>query len=180
MPISIEKLEAAKRLIPNLRVVSDNIVRGGRPDPGGLARLQAAGVKVIVNLCGGSNLVSLFRSSPSAQACVESPEVAAERDEAQSLGLKFVSIPLDVFRTPSDEALQTFIDLAVNPENQPMFIHCLHGRDRTGLMTALYRIHCDGWTPEKAYEEMLECGFDGERTNLSEALFKFAKRRIEP
>jgi protein tyrosine/serine phosphatase len=180
MPIAVEKLEAAKRLIPNLRVVSDNIVRGGRPDVGGLQCLKDAGVKVIVNLCGGANLVSLFRSSSSAQACAESPEVAEEREEAKRLGLEFVSIPLDVFRTPNEQALQAFVELVRKPDKQPMFIHCLHGRDRTGLMTALYRVHCDGWTAEKAYSEMLECGFDGERTNLSDALFQFAKRRVEP
>jgi protein tyrosine/serine phosphatase len=65
-------------------------------------------------------------------------------------------------------------------DQHPIFVHCLHGRDRTGLMTAVYRVHFDGWPVEKAYEEMLECGFDGERTNLSDALFQFAKRRVEP
>lgn len=179
MPISVEKLQAAKAMIPNLRVVSDNVVRGGRPDPGGLAHLQAAGVKVIVNLCGGASLVSLFRSS-TAQSCTESPEVADEREEAKRLGLQFVSIPLDVFRTPNDQSLEMFIELAQDPDSHPMFIHCLHGRDRTGLITAIYRVHVDGWPAQKAYEEMIECGFDGERTNLSDALFRFAKRRVEP
>lgn len=180
MPISLEKLEVAKRLVPNLRAVSDNVLRGGRPDSGGLQCLKDAGVRTIVNLCGGASLVSMFRGSSSAQACSESPDVAEEREEAKRIGLEFISIPLDVFRTPNDESLQTFIDLVKKPERHPMFIHCLHGRDRTGLMTALYRVHCDDWTAEKAYAEMIESGFDAERTNLSDALFKFAKRKVEP
>ena len=180
MPISNDKLEMAKRLVPNLRLVSDNVVRGGRPDAGGLQLLRDAGVRVVVNLCGGASLVSLFRGASSAQACSESPEVADERAEAKRLGLDFISIPLDVFRAPSDDSLQTFIDLVKKPNREPMFIHCLHGRDRTGLMTALYRVHCDGWDVEKAYEEMIESGFDAERKNLSDALYRFAKRKVEP
>jgi protein tyrosine/serine phosphatase len=180
MPISIDKLEIAKRLVPNLRVVSDNVVRGGRPDAGGLLCLKEAGVRTVVNLCGGASLVSLFRGSTSAQACSESPDVADEREEAKRLGLEFISIPLDVFRAPNEDSLQTFIDLAMKPDRHPLFIHCLHGRDRTGLMTALYRVHCHGWAVEKAYAEMIESGFDAERKNLSDALFKFAQRKVEP
>lgn len=180
MPISIEKLEAAKRYIPNLKVVSADIVRGGQPELEGLKFLKDAGVRLIINLCGTSNLVSLFRQSSQSSlssSCVESPEVAAEREMAVKLGMNFVSIPLDVFRSPNDNSLHTFVETVSASDNHPVFIHCLHGRDRTGLMTALYRVTCDGWTAEKAYAEMLECGFDGQLTNLSDALFKFKGSR---
>ena len=35
-------------------------------------------------------------------------------------------------------------------ENGPFLIHCQHGADRTGLMSAMYRILEQGWTPEDA------------------------------
>lgn len=180
MPICREKLEGAKKYIPNLRVVSDHVVRGGQPDPEGLKYLHAAGVRMVINLCGGPNLVSMFKGSAGGSSCVESPEVADEREMAKTLGLEFTSIPLDVFRHPSQQSLASFIDIVSNKDNGPVFVHCLHGRDRTGLMTALYRVVCDGWTAEKAYQEMLECGFDGDRTNLSDALFDYAQRRVTP
>jgi protein tyrosine/serine phosphatase len=177
MPISKEKLEQAGRYIPNLRVVSDHLVRGGQPEPEGLRCLYEAGVKTIINLCGGPNLVSLFKKS-AGSSCAESPEVSLERNTAQLLGMQFIAIPLDVFREPNEQSLNAFLEIVREIEKHgPVFVHCLHGRDRTGLMTALYRVACNGWSAEKAYAEMLECGFDGGRTNLSDALFEFAKKK---
>ena len=37
-------------------------------------------------------------------------------------------------------------------ESKPTFIHCVKGKDRTGLAIALYRI-AKGWDKEEAYEE---------------------------
>lgn len=180
MPLDKQKLQLAERYIPNLRVVSDNVVRGGQPDPEGIRCLHDAGVRSIVNLCGGASLVSLFRSSSttSGATCAETPEVAAERQIAQKLGMQFISIPLDVFRTPKEESLKHFIDEVTKDTNHPLFIHCLHGRDRTGLMTALYRVTVHNWDAERAFAEMVECGFDRQHTNLSDALFAYAKKRV--
>jgi len=38
-------------------------------------------------------------------------------------------------------------------------LHCQHGADRTGLITALYRIVYQGWSKDQALEEMLQGGF---------------------
>lgn len=175
MPIDRSKIESATSLIPNLRIVSDSLIRGGQPEPRGLDVLKNGGVRTIVNLCGSSSgLVSLFRGGGAA-AC-ETEELRNERATAEKLGLNFVSIPLDVFRRPGEESLQKFVDVIHDADNGPIFLHCLHGRDRTGLMTAIYRVSCDGWQPDKAYAEMLECGFDATFTHLSDAMFAFSKR----
>ena len=44
-------------------------------------------------------------------------------------------------------------------ENGPFLIHCQHGADRTGLMTAMYRILEQGWTPEDALKELIDGGY---------------------
>lgn len=175
MSINAEKLEAASRHIPNLRVVSNNLVRGGQPQPEGLKVLKDAGVKVVINLRSTeSGLVSLFRKSATPHS---NPELEAEKKAARELGMKFIQIPLDVFGHPDEEHLDEFLSFVTGPECEPAFVHCLHGRDRTGLMLAVYRVVSDNWPVEKAYHEMIECGFDAERTNLSDALFAFAKKR---
>lgn len=174
MPISFEKLEQARTYIPNLRFVDENLCRGGQPDAKGIKALKDAGVTTIVSLCGGSNLVSLFRTG--AGATCETAEAAAERLAARELGLNYVTIPMDVFGEPGADVIEQFIDVMQNPDMKPAFIHCMHGRDRTGLMLSVYRVMFDGWTAERAYKEALECGFDADRTNLSSALFSFAKR----
>ena len=43
--------------------------------------------------------------------------------------------------------------------NHPIFLHCLHGKDRTGLMVAIFRMARQGWSFDKAYTEMKLCGF---------------------
>ena len=44
------------------------------------------------------------------------------------------------------------------PENQPLFVHCRLGADRTGLIIAVYRIVHDGWTSERAKAEAKHYG----------------------
>lgn len=41
----------------------------------------------------------------------------------------------------------------------PVLVHCLHGSDRTGLVVALYRVVCQGWSKQQAIEEMQDGGY---------------------
>ena len=45
-----------------------------------------------------------------------------------------------------------------SPEDGKTFVHCLQGKDRTGLMVALYRIQ-NKWPAEKAREEAIKLDF---------------------
>ena len=51
-----------------------------------------------------------------------------------------------------------FLDAVLDPANQPVFIHCAHGCDRTGVMAAVYRMEVEGWAPGEALEEMRAFG----------------------
>ena len=44
-------------------------------------------------------------------------------------------------------------------ENGPFLIHCQHGADRTGLMSAMYRILEQGWTVDDALTELTAGGY---------------------
>jgi tyrosine-protein phosphatase SIW14 len=41
----------------------------------------------------------------------------------------------------------------LTPEYQPVFVHCQAGKDRTGLVVAVYRILVDGWSVDDAISE---------------------------
>lgn len=43
--------------------------------------------------------------------------------------------------------------------NQPIYIHCALGQDRTGFALALYRILKDNWKPQAAVEEAKRFGY---------------------
>ena len=146
-------LEPATKLISNLHVVAPGIVRGGQPTVDGLVKLKQAGVKTIINL--------------------RKEEVLTARESlvARKLGFTFYNIPLDVFNEPTARDIEHFVKLVNNTNNQPVFVHCLHGQDRTGCMIAAYRIAVENWSASKAYEEMLFYGFRPEFANLTRAVF---------
>lgn len=174
--ISTDTLKEASGLIDNLQVVSPTVVRGGQPDVAGLTMLKNAGIKLVVNLRyaaksapKSANSFSLFRHRG------DDDEIEEEKASCEALGLKFLNISLNGFSAPDIADIRRFVSLFNEQENLPVYVHCLHGKERTGLMLAAYRIKVEGWTAERAYQEMLQNGFDPCRTVLSDALFDYAK-----
>lgn len=55
----------------------------------------------------------------------------------------------------NDEDMFQALKILVDAE-QPIVVHCLHGADRTGAVIAMYRIVVQGWTRQRAIEEMME------------------------
>lgn len=127
--------------IPAFDQVTDQIYRGGYPKPEGYARLKTLGVKTIINLSD------------------DTTTAAQEREIAKELGFEVVSIPLGVYTWPEDEKVLKFLETALSPEAQPVFVHCSNGRDRTGAMIAVYRTIVQGKGPKEAYKEALDHGF---------------------
>ena len=85
-------------------------------------------------------------------------------DEAglvQAAGMQFFRIPLTTTARPTEAAVAQFLKLVNDPANQPVYVHCQGGRHRTGTMTAIYRLTQDGWTADKAYQEMKQDKFEG-------------------
>ncbi|MDB6029405.1 MAG: protein tyrosine phosphatase [Verrucomicrobiales bacterium] len=58
-----------------------------------------------------------------------------------------------------DEDVISFLKIVTDTNRWPVFIHCQHGSDRTGLMSAMYRMTVSGWTREEAIREMTEGGY---------------------
>lgn len=64
----------------------------------------------------------------------------------------------DLFRGPTVEhllAVAAVIDFA----RCPVYVHCLHGQDRTGAVIAVYRHRYQGWAKERAFAEARSLGF---------------------
>jgi protein tyrosine phosphatase (PTP) superfamily phosphohydrolase (DUF442 family) len=122
--------------LPNFHQVSPTLYRGAEPTAQGLLELAAMGVKTVVNL-------EMF---------------SAERDCANAAGLCYVSLPFDPFN-PQDATVKAFLAAAMDPSRQPVFVHCLQGSDRTGMMVAVYRVVVQGWAKPDAINEMVNGGF---------------------
>ncbi|MBC7371188.1 MAG: tyrosine-protein phosphatase [Bdellovibrionaceae bacterium] len=132
---------ASAHNIPNFQQVHKELFRGGRPSVQDLRDLKKMGIRTILNL---EN---------------DNKAVAAETDVAKALNFNYISIPTATFFKPSDENVDRIQEILKNPNNYPIFIHCTHGRDRTGLMMGIYRVEADGWDPKLAYKEMVDLGF---------------------
>jgi protein tyrosine/serine phosphatase len=134
-----EKLKFSS--VRNVGRISDVLLRGAQPAPKGLAELKKAGVTTIVNLR------------------QEGLEVERERKVAESLGLRFLNIPVVGWSLPSDAQVAQFLNLFREPASPRVFVHCYYGDDRTGVMVAIYRIAQQHWTADQAAHEMRSFGF---------------------
>jgi len=130
--------------IPNTGRINDHLYRGAQPRSQGLAELKKLGITTVVDLRG------------------EDPDtIAWERRQADSLGLRFVHIPVSGWSPPTDEQVVQFLSLFHNNPKEKIFVHCRFGNDRTGVFVATYRIALDKWPAEQAMKEMYLFGFNG-------------------
>jgi protein tyrosine/serine phosphatase len=68
--------------------------------------------------------------------------------------MRYVQIPMTTHQPPTSAQLSEFMKIVADPANQPVYVHCVGGRHRTGVMTAIYRMTHDGWDSARAFAEM--------------------------
>jgi protein tyrosine/serine phosphatase len=73
-------------------------------------------------------------------------------------GLQYVHIKCQAWH-PEEECVAQFIKIVRDPKNQPVFVHCQHGSDRTGMMVASYRMLEQDWTNADAESEIHNFGY---------------------
>lgn len=112
----------------------DQNYRGARPKHDDYAYLSSLGIKCVIDL--------------------ERRSDDAERQRVEQAGMRFWRIPLSDNAKPTPQQIEEFLKIVNDPKNQPFYLHCHAGRDRTGEMAAIYRIARDGWNADKAYAEM--------------------------
>lgn len=122
--------------LPNLYKVNDVLYRGAQPKRKGYDQLKAMGIKTVVDL-------RLLHS---------------ERDKCEKRGLNCVRLPQITWAEKNPDVI-AFLRVVTDPGNQPVFVHCHHGSDRTGVMIAAYRVIVQGWSKGEAIKEMTEGGY---------------------
>lgn len=132
----------AQAEIQRLQEVEQNsIYRGSQPQTAeDYRKLKSLGIKTIINLRWDKS-------------------VAQSQLEARTQRIKFFNFPIKASDYPDSAQINKIFEVLSDPRNQPIFIHCQHGKDRTGLIAALYRVHYQNWKPHEARKEWLEMGF---------------------
>ena len=130
--------------MPNAGKIDNVLYRGAQPRQNGFAQLKELGISTIVDL----------RS--------ENPrQIAWERQQAESLGIQFVNIPVNGWSPPTDAQVAQFLVIFRDHPDGKVFVHCHFGEDRTGVFVAAYRIAHDDWPADQAISEMYFFGFNG-------------------
>jgi protein tyrosine/serine phosphatase len=142
--------------LKNYAKVSDALHRGAQPDAEGFAELKKMGIKTVVNLRG-------FHS---------------DRDALRGTGLRYVHIHCQAWH-PEEEDVVKFLSVLKDPANQPVFVHCEYGADRTGMMVAAYRIVEQGWSPEEAVKELRPFGFHEVFATIMKYLQRLDKASVQ-
>lgn len=124
------------KAVNNFFLIDAGVYRCGRLDAAAFAELEQTGVKEILNLrylCSDDKL-------------------------ARDTGLTLHQIKMIAGNCDWDKAVKAL--RIIKDRKGPIVIHCKHGSDRTGLVTALYRIVFQGWDKEKAIDELENGGYD--------------------
>jgi protein tyrosine phosphatase (PTP) superfamily phosphohydrolase (DUF442 family) len=83
----------------------------------------------------------------------------SERGNVESLGMRYVNIPMVDKAYPKPEWVAAFMKVVDDPSTGKFFVHCAGGRHRTGSMGAVYRFEKYGWGYEQVYAEMKQFDF---------------------
>jgi len=114
--------------VQNFGFISADVWRGAMPTADGMKSLAGLGVRTVIDL--------------------------REDDESTDvpLGVRYIRLPVSMWH--ADLVDTDAVLAAINASPKPVFIHCLEGRDRTGLAIAAYRL-TQGMSADDAMEEML-------------------------
>ena len=122
--------------VPNLHRITPTLYRSEQPSALGMKNLEKLGVRTIINL-------RYFND---------------DLDEVKGTSLRTEHTKILTWRIGDRHVIEV-MNMLKKAENGPFLIHCQHGADRTGLMTAMYRILEQGWSPEDALKELTDGGF---------------------
>ncbi|MBK7705218.1 MAG: tyrosine-protein phosphatase [Acidobacteria bacterium] len=147
--------------LPNFSEVNETLYRGGQPTAAGVKRLAELGVRTIIS----------FRDTQSS--------VLREQAQAAAHGINFINMRLSNWFSPTDDEIHRIIDVIRDPTNQPIFIHCKRGADRTGTVIAVYRMLADGWTDRAANREAKKHGIGWWQIWMRDYIRSYYRRNVK-
>ena len=122
--------------VPNLHKINDNLYRSAEPTKQGMKNLKILGIKTVINLRAFYYDTELITG-------------AGLLDEELSIKPWHIE----------DEDVIRVLKIIRQKENGPFLVYCQHGADRTGVISAMYRIVEQGWSKDEAIEEMVYGGY---------------------
>ena len=115
--------------------VSENLFRSSQPSKKGFIELEKKGIQTVINL----------------------RRLKDDKRKARHTNLILEHIRLKTKEINENDIFEVL--KAIQKAKKPILIHCWHGSDRTGVVTAAYRVIYENWTKEQAIEEFRQAKF---------------------
>ena len=144
--------------LPLFHRVDENYVRGSQPMRGGIGTLKRLGVKTVVDLR------SIYDHTDEVKTA------------AEIAGLGYEWVPMSVWNPPTDDEANKFVSIVGDTAKEPFFVFCADGLNRTGEMTAIYRVARNNWNVQKALDEADQLGFSPYYYTLRDYVWDYARK----
>ena len=119
--------------VPNLNRVDTNFYRSAQPEREGFQALaKDPGIKTVVSL-------RAFHT---------------DKMLLEGTGIRLIRVPIFTWHIETEDVVKALAAIRKAEATGPVLLHCQHGADRTGLITALYRVLYQGWSKDAALDEM--------------------------
>lgn len=94
---------------------------------------------------------------------------------ARKYGLAYRSLPIATRPSFPTRNLERTIERMVGRQSGAIYVHCSLGRDRAGLIAALYRYRYLGWSPQQAFREMERVEYNSRLVELDQYFWQSVK-----
>jgi protein tyrosine/serine phosphatase len=121
----------------NLYQIVPGLYRSAQPKQRDVALLNELGIRTIIS----------FRANNPDEGRLDVPQI------------NLVRVPMNTWDIGDDEIISALRAIEKARRDGPVLIHCQHGADRTGVVSAMYRIIEQGWTAEQAVRELRQGGY---------------------
>ncbi|KWN09250.1 protein-tyrosine-phosphatase [Burkholderia ubonensis] len=123
--------------LDNLHRITPSLYRSALLSKADVPELQKLGIRKVIS----------FRAFHSDERILAGTQITMQR------------IPINTWYIRDEDMVAALKALRDADRDGPVLIHCQHGADRTGLVSALYRMVYQGWTREQALDELQHGGY---------------------
>ncbi|MGU7773444.1 dual specificity protein phosphatase family protein [Burkholderia sp. MR1-5-21] len=123
--------------VNNLHRITPSLYRSAQLSKEDVPQLQKLGIRKVIS----------FRAFHSDDSILAGTQITMQR------------IPINTWYIRDEDMVTALKALRTASQDGPVLIHCQHGADRTGLVSALYRMVYQGWTREQALDELQHGGY---------------------
>ncbi|MDH5392944.1 MAG: tyrosine-protein phosphatase [Gammaproteobacteria bacterium] len=119
----------------NLYQINKGLFRSEQPEREDTDKLQALGIKEVLNL----------------------REFHSDKREFRKTTITLHHLKINTDNLNETDLINSL--RIIKNKKGPLLVHCWHGSDRTGTVVAAYRIIFDNWSKQQALDEMINGGY---------------------